>query len=382
MKSLLFLFSAISLVAAGIAGQWFGHGAFAPYAIWFFVIGLVMLVYVTLRTTYYRSGTLWAETSNQPRPLHLTLLDYLKAVVCWFDAFKQTYAIEPGLYYTGKHYDREAPMLVTSNYFLTVFLVVRRIRTFNTRLLVIDTDGINVWCSAGEGKFSNAEILKQLDRYERNLLSDGQWLTLILPKLSFAGVNLRYLREANIRPIIGPIYAKDLPAYLSQPPFENRNEDRIMFGLQSRLFTWLPGLVQYLSYSFAAVIVLWGMEQIWNLPLPTGLILVTALLATAYPILFPWIPGVRFAVKGLWLAAFASIGLSALTVFGVIPLADLIMAILFIFATAVFVGLSYTGNSAVSNYSRVRKETARFLPLNVLLYIGSLAAFIMTEVYR
>jgi hypothetical protein len=312
----------------------------------------------------------------------LTLLDYLKAVVCWFDAFKQTYAIEPGLYYTGKHYDREAPMLVTSNYFLTVFLVVRRIRTFNTRLLVIDTDGINVWCSAGEGKFSNAEILKQLDRYERNLLSDGQWLTLILPKLSFAGVNLRYLREANIRPIIGPIYAKDLPAYLSQPPFENRNEDRIMFGLQSRLFTWLPGLVQYLSYSFAAVIVLWGMEQIWNLPLPTGLILVTALLATAYPILFPWIPGVRFAVKGLWLAAFASIGLSALTVFGVIPLADLIMAILFIFATAVFVGLSYTGNSAVSNYSRVRKETARFLPLNVLLYIGSLAAFIMTEVYR
>jgi hypothetical protein len=155
-----------------------------------------------------------------------------------------------------------------------------------------------------------------------------------------------------------------------------------MFGLQSRLFTWLPGLVQYLSYSFAAVIVLWGMEQIWNLPLPTGLILVTALLATAYPILFPWIPGVRFAVKGLWLAAFASIGLSALTVFGVIPLADLIMAILFIFATAVFVGLSYTGNSAVSNYSRVRKETARFLPLNVLLYIGSLAAFIMTEVYR
>jgi hypothetical protein len=79
---------------------------------------------------------------------------------------------------------------------------------------------------------------------------------------------------------------------------------------------------------------------------------------------------------------FSSIGLSALTVFGVIPLADLIMAILFIFATAVFVGLSYTGNSAVSNYSRVRKETARFLPLNVLLYIGSLAAFIMTEVYR
>ncbi len=253
MKSLIFLVIASCLLTAGMVGLWFGFPAPLPYAIWFFAGGLVMMSYLGLKTTYNRGGTTGCNGANQPRPLHLTSLDYLKAAVCWFDAFKKTYAIEPGLYYTGKHYDHRAPLLVTSNYFLTVFLVVRRIRAFNARLLVIDTDGINVWCSAGEGKFSNAEILKQLNRYDRKLLTDGHRLTLILPKLGFAGVNLGGLRKAGVRPIIGPIYAKDLPAYLSQPPYKDCDEDRVLFNLQSRLFTWLPGLVQVFTYSFGVL---------------------------------------------------------------------------------------------------------------------------------
>jgi hypothetical protein len=382
MKTLIFLSVAICLLAAGIAGYWFGLALFTPYAIWFFAGGLVMMSYAGLSATYYRSGTNWIEGSKQPRPLYLTWLDYLKAVVCWFDAFKKTYAIEPGLYYTGKHYDHRAPLLVTSNYFLTVFLVVRRIRAFNARLLVIDTDGINVWCAAGEGKFSNTELLKQLNRYDRKLLTDGHRLTLILPKLGFAGVNLRRLRKAGVRPIIGPIYAQDLPAYLSQPPYKDRDEDRVLFNLQSRLFTWLPGLVQVLTYGFAIVLAFWGIEQIWGFPVPIGILVLTGVLATAYPILFPLIPGERFAVKGLWLAALTSLVICALTAAGALSLANLPMTLLFTFGTAIFFGLSYSGNSAVSNYSRIRKEIARFLPLYGFFYAASLTAFVITEVYK
>jgi hypothetical protein len=382
MKSLIFLFVAICLLAAGIAGHWFGLDLFTPYAIWFLVGSLVMMSYVGLSATYYRSGTNWIDGSKQPRPLHFTWMDYLKALVCWCNAFKRTYAIEPGLYYTGKRYDHETPLLVTSNYFLTVFLVTRRIRGFNARLLVIDTDGINVWCAAGEGKFSNPEILKQLNRYDRKLLTDGHRLTLILPKLGFAGVNLGRLRKAGVRPIIGPIYAKDLPTYLSQPPYKNCDEDRVLFNLQSRLFTWLPGLVQVLTYSFAIVLAFWGIEQIWGLPVPMGIIVLSGVLATAYPILFPWIPGQRFAVKGLWLAALTSLGICALTAAGELSLANLPMTLLFTFGTAIFFGLSYTGNSAVSNFSRVRKEIARFLPLYSFFYAASLTAFVIKEVYK
>jgi acetyl-CoA decarbonylase/synthase complex subunit gamma len=374
MKTLLFLIGALSSAVAGITGQWFSSPAFATHSVWFLGAGLVMLFYTAIQSTYYRSGAQWPESvDNKPRPWRLTWLDYIKAMICWLDAFKRTYAIEPGLYYTGEHYDSKAPLLVTSNYFLTVFLVVRRIQAFNARLLVIDTDGINVWCSAGKGQFSHTEILKLLDRYDGKLLTDTRRLSLILPKLALSGVNLQTLRKANIRPVIGPVYAKDLPKFLSH---------RIIFGFQSRLFTWLPGLLQALVYSFAIVFVFWGIEQIWGFPVPMGLIVLTAILATAYPLLFPWIPGDRFAVKGLWLAACTSLVIYLLSATGVLLLADLPMTLLYTFGTAVFFGLSYSGNSAVSNYSRVRKEIARFLPLYVTLYAASFAAFIISGVYR
>jgi hypothetical protein len=382
MKSMFFLISAICLVTAGVAGQWLGFEVFKTSAIWFLGGGLVILCSVALRATYYRTGYNWPEASIQPKALRLTLLDYIKAFVCWLNAFKRTYAIEPGLYYTGKRYGRKAPLLVTSNYFLTVFLVIRRIRGLNIRLLVIDTDAINVWCSASEGQFSHTEILKQLDRYQRSLLTGDRRLSLILPKLSLAGVNLKALRKANIQPVIGPIYAKDLPTYLSRSTFEDRDKDQVLFGMQSRLYTWLPGLVQSLGYSFAIVLLFWGIEQIWGWQIPIGIIYLTGVLATAYPILFPWIPGVGFAVKGLWMAAMISLGIGALTALEVLSFADLPMTLLFTFGTGVFFGLSYTGNSAVSNYSRVRREVTRFLPLYVSLYAASLAAFVITEVNR
>jgi hypothetical protein len=119
-------------VASGVAGKWFGHAAVEQYAVWFLGIGFAMLFYAAIKSTYYRSRTPWVDVANKdPQPLRLTWLDYLKAGVCWLDAFKRTYAFKPGLYYTGEHYDSKAPLLVTANYFLTVFLVARRIRAFD-----------------------------------------------------------------------------------------------------------------------------------------------------------------------------------------------------------------------------------------------------------
>ena len=381
MRAILSTLVAGGLVAAGAAGRWWGVGMFEPYAIRLVVVGLVLLGYRILKTTYYRSGMPWPASYGEPEPLRLRWLDYLKAFICWADAFKRTYAVAPGLYYTGSSYDRDAPLLVTANYLLTVLLAVRRVREFNARLLVVDTDGINVWCSAGKGKFSRDTILDQLERYDRSLLSGEDRPTLILPKVSFSGVDLASLRGSGIRPVIGPVYAKDLPQYLSDPPLNDCSEDRVVFGLQSRLFTWLPGLLQTLGYSFTLILLLWIAHLLWGSSIPAvGILLLTVLLATAYPILFPWLPGTRFAVKGLWLGAGVSVGIAALTVAGLLPAARVVTALLFAMGSAVFFSLAYTGNSAVSNYSRIRRETAHFLPLYVLLYIASLVSFIITEV--
>ncbi len=382
MKISFRFLAAVALLAAGVAGRWLGHGAFAPHAVALIAIGLLLLGVTALRATYYKSGTPWPRSTDVPQALRLTWLDYLKIPVCWFDAFKRTYAVPPGLYYTGPRYDRDAPLLVTANYLLTVALVVRRVRAFNVRLLIVDSDGINVWCGSSEGQLSNAKILDQLDRYDRELLTGDRKLRLILPKLSLAGLELRGLHKARLHPVIGPIYAKDLPAYLSSPPLEDCDDDQVVFGLKMRLFSWLPGLVQYVGYSLAAILAFFGLELFWGIEAPLALIPLTAGLGTAYPILFPWIPGKRFAVKGLWLATLVSLGLCVLTAAGRTSPAGLAVAILFTFATALFVGLSYTGNSAVSNYTAVRREIAQFLPLNVVLYAASLAAFFWMETGR
>ncbi len=340
-----------------------------------------MILLALLRTTYYKAETPWSGESCEPQPFRISLSHYIRALVCWMDGFKRTYALAPGLYYTGEHFDPEKPLLVTSNYLLTVFILVRRVRSFSANILVIDTYGINVWCSAGKGRFSNLEIFKQLMRYQKILMSSEKRLTIILPKFSLSGIDLRMLRQAHVRPVIGPLYAKDLPAYLADPPYRD-SADTVYFGFQSRLFTWLPGFLQFMGYCMGVLAALLVVNALLGFSVPWKAALLSALIATAYPLFFPALPGKKFAVKGLWLGAILSLGLIPPFTRGAATGLDLVMSALFSLATALFMGLAYTGNSAVSNYSAVRREIAHFLPLDVLLYTGSLAAFIATGLGR
>lgn len=377
------LIPALGLVSsmAGASGLWFGCRFFSPYEPWFLAAGVAVLCQSLLRLTFIGPSFPWKCASAEPRRLQLTAVDYLKALVCWIEDYRRTYALEPGLYFTGNRYDRDTPLLVTANYHLTVFLLARRLRGRNARLLIIDSDGINVWCAAGKGQFSNREIVRQLDRYDSEILTGNRKLTLILPKFGMSGLDLRELREKGYRPVIGPLYARDVPGFLDGARLENRSDDRVLFGLQARLFTWLPGFLQFLGYSLLLALVLFIAEKGLGWPVPLGLMGITALLATAYPILFPVLPGKRFSIKGLWLALFVSVGIYASHVAGYVAVSDLIAAVPFTFATSLFFALSYTGNSAVSNYSRVRMETVRFLPLNLILYLVSIGSWVYTEIY-
>ena len=381
MKPIFFLIVAICLAAFGIAGMIFEYHAFEDEGPWFLALGLTMLAYLVLKRTYYRAGSVWPADSNEPKPLNLNWLDYVKALICWLDSFKRTYAVGPGLYYTGDRYDHDSPLLVTANYHLTVFLLVRRLRR-NVRLLVVDTDSINVGCAAGKGTFCNDAIFAQLNRYEQHLPKDDRRLKLILPKLSLAGVDLPALREAGCDAIIGPVYGKDLPTYLSKHPLKDRDTDRVLFGLQSRLFTMPPGLLQTLKHSVTLLLALWLVQQIWPFVIPVaGVLGLTVVLTIAYPVCFPYLPGKWFAVKGLSLAIVVSAALCALAAGGLVSHGNLITAVLFTLASGMYFGQSYSGNSAVSNGTSVRKETARLLPVYVLLYMATLAAFIIKEAF-
>ncbi|MBI2570811.1 MAG: hypothetical protein HYV63_27735 [Candidatus Schekmanbacteria bacterium] len=380
MKAWLFRLQIALLVCMASAGPLLENEVLAKYAPWLAAGALLLIASRGVRKTYGRAhpNRLAAASAGaaEPLPLALDWTWYVRAFISWLDAFKRTYLVTPGLYFTGDRYCRDDPLLVTANCQLTVFLLLRNLRAIRVRLLVVDTDGINVWCAGSKGRFSNAAILTELERYPRELLTTHRFLDLILPKLGLAGVDIRALRQEHIKPIIGPILAKDLPAYLESPPYRDCDDQRVLFGLQSRLFTWLPGLMQYVAYNLWLVVALIGIEAIWGIAAPLWVLPLTAALATAYPVFFPRLPGRRFAIKGLWLASAACLALLVSALFSPALRPPLPAAAAFIFATSLFIGLSYTGNSAVSNYTRVRAEIARFLPLNVLLYVASFILYL------
>ena len=375
-KKIFLPLAGIALVVIGISDYFLGTLTFNSYPEIFLPFGIVMIFYSILRTSYYKTKKKWVHKSNKPQKISIEILDYLKAFICWIDSFRRTYAIEPGLYFSGNEYDLNAPLIVTANYHLTVFMLLRRLRGNNVRILIIDTDGINVWCAAGKGQFSNSEIQKQLTRYAKHLNPDDEKIEIIIPKLAFSGVNLRELRKANIKPVIGPIHAHEISAFLKNPTGNQNNPYRVHFTFSERFFTWLPGLMQYLYHTLLIFVFLWVLELIWDIQAPRGIIPLVAVMGTAYPLLFPWIPGTRFAVKGLSLALVISLGYIFASINGFFTYPGILPVILFIFSSGLFIALSYTGNSAVSNYSKVRKEIATFLVPTVVLFIASLVSFI------
>ncbi len=138
--------------------------------------------------------------------------------------------------------------------------------------------------------------------------------------------------------------------------------DHVDFGLQSRIFAALPTAVQFLYWSAGAYIAAFWM-------LEGAVLLVAPGLAFLYSVIFPFLPGRQFAVKGISLGVIATVLAVAHYAFHGFNLKLVLFWIVFSFATSIFIGLSFTGNSPVSNYDKVRKETAQFLPVVVLLYL-------------
>ena len=69
------------------------------------------------------------------------------------------YMVEPGLYALGKP-DDTSPVLVSANYKLSFDKLRSAMAGRDVWILVLETDGINVWCAAGKGTFSTMELVQ------------------------------------------------------------------------------------------------------------------------------------------------------------------------------------------------------------------------------
>ena len=323
------------------------------------------------------------EDKGHIKKLGFGIADWIKALISWVRSYRQTYDIDPSLYFTGKEYDINSPLLITCNYHMTVFLLWRILKGRNVRILVIDTKGINVWCSSGKGQFSSKVIVDQLAKYDRKELTETDKLEIILPKLSLSGVRLSELKKARIIPKIGPIYAQSLPEYLDGEIIDC-DEDHYKFNFRNRLFTLLPSFIQFTKYILIATVVLFLLNLIFNSGFWWQILPVSLSIPILYVVLFPLLPSKNFSFKGIVLFIFQILVLYLLLGSQIVDSSGYIITfhLLFYLSTNIFFGLYYTGNTGVSNYSLVKKEIITFLPVVFVLYLGALTMIILQGVLK
>jgi SAM-dependent methyltransferase len=130
-------------------------------------------------------------------------------------------SIEPGIYASGNP-GPDAPVFVTANYEYTYFRVMRDLRRggVDAWILVVDSDGINVWCGARGGHFGNLQLLEAVEA--TGISSVATTRALILPQLAAGGIEAPNLPKNTEKfPFTvkyGPVWSKDLPAYLKAHP--------------------------------------------------------------------------------------------------------------------------------------------------------------------
>ena len=135
--------------------------------------------------------------------------------------------------------DESSPVIVTGNFSLTIRRVRRALRGQNLWLLVANSDGINVWCAADGGIFTHNRVIDAIK--VSGLGSRVEHRQVILPALSASGVDLENIREeTGFHAHFGPVYARDIPAYLEGRKKKTEAMRRFDFGPRHRLDMFLP----------------------------------------------------------------------------------------------------------------------------------------------
>ena len=215
------------------------------------------------------------------------------------------YTVEPGLYALGNPND-QSPVLVTANYKMSFDRLRGALPSRNMWILVLDTKGINVWCSAGKGTFGTTELVNRIQ--SAGLAKVVSHRELILPQLAGPGVAAHEVKKLS-----------GVQSHLWSNPVEGSFaflENGLKATLEMRLKTFtarerialIP--LELVSAMKVGVIVLLLLFLIaflgrigegWTNAFHHGLFSASAILtailvgAVFTPLLLPWLPGRAFS---------------------------------------------------------------------------------------
>jgi len=295
--------------------------------------------------------------------------DYLGAAAVRLGIDRNRYLVTPGLYAVGTP-DAESPVLVTANYKLTLDVVRRDVVGLNTWILVLDTKGVNVWCAAGKGTFSTAELVRRIQMVGLEKVINHR--VLIVPQLGATGVAAHEVKKASgFRVVFGPVRSKDIKAFLQAGMQATPQMRQVSFSLWERLAVALVECsrsIKPLGLALVALFILagFGMDFFsWDRA-RQGVWLGFLILFVGFgagsiltPMLLPWLPGRAFSQKGAEAGALVGLILLMLVKTGVVLGLGLLLGII---AIGSWYGMQFTGASTYTSPTGVEKEMRRAIP--------------------
>ena len=321
----------------------------------------------------------------------LTWADRLGAYKSRWGINRMNYMIDPGLYALGNPDDR-SHVLVTANYKMSFDKLRKELSGRSLWILVLDTKGVNVWCSAGKGTFGTMELVGRIESSGLSKIVSHR--VLILPQLSGPGVAAHDVKKlSGFKVIYGPIRAKDLPTFLDSGLKATPEMRFKTFPTWERVVLIPMELVQALRAGVIIILVFFlfsfvgrlgeGWVNVLSHGFFSALAILTAILAGAVltPVLLPWLPGRAFSLKGLSIglvAAFILVAFRWSNGIGWAGRLEIVAWFLLIPALSAYLAMNFTGASTYTSLSGVKKEMRWALPLQIgaavvgfVLWIGS-----------
>lgn len=317
----------------------------------------------------------------------LSLVDHIGTTKVRIGFSRNDYKVAPGLYAIGKP-GPDSPVLVTANYKLTFDTLRKNTTHLNIWLLVIDTRGINVWCAAGKGSFSEEEIIRRVKKVKLDRVVSHR--KLILPQLCANGVAGHKVKKGCGFGIIwGPIRAEDILPFINNEMSATKAMRLVTFSLAERAVlvpvevSLMPKTILYLLFAFILISGIhpgiYSFTMLWERGIIIGSGYIAGILAGAVvtPLFLPWIPGKAFSLKGAFTGFLFSVVVS---LFFWNQINGMEAAAIYLIATTIssYMAMNFTGTTPFTSPTGVEKEMKRAIPAQlvsavwaVVFWVGS-----------
>lgn len=183
---------------------------------------------------------------------------------------------------------KQSPVFLTGNYQLTVAKVRKTLKDLDCYLLVANSHGINVWCAATGGHFTNYDVMSALKTSGIEDLVEHR--VVILPQLAATGISAPDIKKKSGWKVLwGPVDAKDIPQFLERNYKKTVAMKTVTFPLLKRIEIAVTLAIPFSLIIGIIIALLWPTDLFHLLLHPW---IVSLLLLTSFPL---YDPAIRWA---------------------------------------------------------------------------------------